>query len=69
MVCIAALGAMPKKGKRKGLGTYGPASLTSVHGKIPQPVFLGCISKRVKNKKFKVVISMDLAGTSDVQQA
>ena len=68
MVCIVALGAISKKGKRKGPGTYRPASLTPVPGKITQPGFLGCISKQVKNKKFKVVINMDLPGTNDVQQ-
>lgn len=51
VVCIVALGAISKEAKRKGPGTYRPASLTSVPGKITQPVFLGCIPKQVKNKK------------------
>lgn len=68
MVCIAALGVIFQKNKRKGPGTYRPASLTSVSGKITQPVILGCISKHVKNKTFEVVINMDLQGTSAVQQ-
>lgn len=63
---MAALGTASKKGKRKGPGTYRPSSLTSVPEKITHPVFLGGIFKQVKNKKFKVVICMDLPGINDV---
>jgi len=68
MACIAARGAISKKGKRKGPGTYRPASLTLVPEKITQPIFLGYISKHVRNKKLKVAISMDLPGTKDIQE-
>lgn len=50
-------GAISKNDKRKGLGTYRSARLTSDLGKITQPVFLGCINKHVKNKNFKALIS------------
>lgn len=55
MVCTVALGAISKNSKRKGLGTYRSARLTSDLGNITQTVFLGC--KRVKKKNFTVLIS------------
>lgn len=55
VVCTVVLGAISKN-KRKGLGTYRSARLTSDLGKITQPVLLGCINKHVKNKNFKALI-------------